>query len=359
MKKVLSMVLVWVMVLTLIPFGVVTASAETASGITGDCTWTLTDGVLTISGNGAMEDYDSLGVLEDCDLGNCNHNLSPWMDYRLDIETVIIEEGVTNIGDYAFEEFKRLNNVTVSNSVISVGSGAFANCDNLYHISIPNKVTQIGKEAFSYCNNLTSIILPYTLLNVGEFAFRRCYRLSDIYYGGNYIDKQNMTIERGNECLLNADWHYTAYETLIKTDKDTWCYYVGGVKRDHTTLVKYKNKWFYVEDGVWDKNANTLVAYKGKGFYVEKGKWTKKTTLVKYSGNYSYVKDGIWTKATTLVKYKDKWFYVKNGVWKKDKLIFKYNGKRFYIEDGKVQFTYSGKVKIDGMYYNIKKGKVI
>ena len=123
MKKVLSLFLVWVMVLTLIPLGAVTASAETRSGTTGDCTWTLVDGVLTISGNGEMGSYDSLGVLEDCDLSDCNHNLSPWIGYRFDIKDVIIEEGVTNIGDYAFEEFKRLTNVTVSNSVIAVGSG--------------------------------------------------------------------------------------------------------------------------------------------------------------------------------------------------------------------------------------------
>ncbi len=354
MKKLLSAVLVLVMVFAIIPLGAVTASAETLSGTTGDCTWTYADGVLTISGNGAMADFVDHSFCEDMD---CDHIISEWPVYT---EKIIIKDGVTNIGDNAFLDFEKLTEVIIPSSVHTIGDKAFSNCRNLYYIYIPNGVAKIGKDCFSFNYKLTDIFVPYTVKSIGEDAFYKCNaRKINVYYNGTYIDRQNLAIDEGNDNLLNATWHNTAYETLVKTGKNEWSYVVNGIKRDQTTLVKYSDKWFYVENGIWNKTANLLVAYKGKGFYIKNGKWEKETTLVKHNGGYSYVKGGIWIKATTLVKYKDKWFYVKNGVWKKDKLIFKYNGKKFYIDNGKVQFTYTGKVKVDGMYYNIKNGKVV
>ncbi len=328
MKKLLSAALVLVMMFTLIPLGAVAASAETTSGTTGDCTWTLANGVLTISGNGAMGDYE---------YGEC-----PWSDSISEIKTLTIESGVTHIGSYSF-------------------------CRNsgLFYVYFPETVKSIGEYAFMCSWNLASVSLPYSLKRIDALAFSCCDDLDNVYYYGTKIDREGLiiddTIERGNNNyeIESAVWHYIAHETLVQTGIDEWSYVVNGRTRDHTTLVKYKDKWFYIKNGIWDKTANMLFAYKGKGFYIKNGKWAKETTLVKHNGGYSYVKGGIWTKATTLVKYKDKWFYIKNGVWKKDKLIFKYNGKKFYIDDGKVQFTYTGKVKVDGMYYNVKKGKVV
>ena len=73
-----------------------------------------------------------------------------------------------------------------------------------------------------------------------------------------------------------------------------------------------------------------------------------------------YVIDGKWAnKTTTLVKYNDVWFYVKKGKWAKDTIIFKYKGERFYVKKGKVDFSFSGKKKINGKTYKIKNGKVV
>ena len=104
-------------------------------GADGDnLTWTVDeDFVLTVSGTGAMADYDG----ED---GEC----PPWgSKYHEDIKTVIIENGVTTIGKYAFMEFSSLTNVVIPNSVISIGDSAFNAC-GLTAVTIPTGVTSIG-----------------------------------------------------------------------------------------------------------------------------------------------------------------------------------------------------------------------
>lgn len=146
----------------------------------------------------------------------------------------------------------------------------------------------------------------------------------------------------------------------LKYKDGVWKYYVGKNPSNETTLVKYKGVWFYIEDGVWNKKATTLVKYEDQWFYVKNGKWTSKpNTLIKYKNKWFYIKNGKWASdAKTLVKYKGKWFYVKDGKWNKATTIVKYSGKKFYVKGGIAQLSFSGKKKIGGQTYIIKKGKV-
>ena len=75
----------------------------------------------------------------------------PWFNDRSKIKKVVIKDGVTNIGDYAFLNFYYLTSITIPNSVTSIGEDAFANCSGLTSITIPNSVTSIGNGAFSSC----------------------------------------------------------------------------------------------------------------------------------------------------------------------------------------------------------------
>ena len=101
-------------------------AAEIASGTCGDnLTWVLTDdGVLTISGMGAMLDYDTTS------------NTAPWFFMRTEITEVIIEGGVTSIGKHAFYSSRKLKKITIPGSVISFGRYAFDACDELEIINI-------------------------------------------------------------------------------------------------------------------------------------------------------------------------------------------------------------------------------
>jgi hypothetical protein len=125
-----------------------------ASGTTGDCSWTLTEnGVLTVSGDGAMEDYKN-----DTPSQNIDDTIAPWRDKV--IKAAVIMHGVTNIGDYAFSGCKDLTSILIPNSVASIGDYAFSGC-GLNSIIVPNSVTSIGDHAFSDCNSLNTIVLNH------------------------------------------------------------------------------------------------------------------------------------------------------------------------------------------------------
>ena len=109
--------------------------------------WDLADGVLTISGSGPMFDYE---IVEN----------TPWYDQRATIQSIVIEEGVTTIGNNAFKTCGATS-VTIPNSVTRLGSQAFRGCNALTSVMIPRGVTTIGEgdEVFGDCPSITSIVV--------------------------------------------------------------------------------------------------------------------------------------------------------------------------------------------------------
>lgn len=151
-------------------FGVI--HAEIASGTCGSyfgkITWVLDDeGTLTLSGSGEMADYDPF-------------DYSPWYKNRSQIKNLIISDGITHIGDYAFGGCSGLTSVTIPNSVVSIKEGAFYGCSGLISLTIPKSVTSIGDHAFEYCSGLTSIIIPNSVTNIGVGAFNTCSSLTSV-----------------------------------------------------------------------------------------------------------------------------------------------------------------------------------
>ena len=154
-------------------------------------TWKLTsDGTLTISGTGDMVRHYGLRG-------------APWDSLLSRVKKTVIEEGVTNIGNYAFwgcdslasvtipssvtsighyafEYCTSLTSVTIPNSVTSIGDNAFSNCANLTSVTIPNGVTSIGYRAFSYCTSLTSVTIPNSVTRIGDRAFFDCSSLTSV-----------------------------------------------------------------------------------------------------------------------------------------------------------------------------------
>ena len=112
---------------------------------------------LTISGSGAMQNYDGT---------------PPWYSYRKDIKAVVIEDGVTKIGNRAFNECSSLTSVSIPNSVTSIGDFAFLSCSSLKSFSIPNSVTNIGKYSFYSCSSLKYVdVNAETPPTLGSSAF--------------------------------------------------------------------------------------------------------------------------------------------------------------------------------------------
>lgn len=191
-KKIGSILLSFIIGLSAVPLsGVPVLADEQKCG--DNVTWDLTDGTLTISGSGAMYDYED--------------GTSPWYNNRFDITEVVIENGVGTIGNYSFKYCSNLSSVTIPVGVTSIGEFSFQNCTSLTSVTIPNSVstikmyafygcqnlavvnisenssqlTSIGDQAFSSCSNLTKITIPSNVTYVGWDTFYGCTGIADVY----------------------------------------------------------------------------------------------------------------------------------------------------------------------------------
>jgi len=164
----------------------------------GGLTWKLIKaGTLTISGNGAMPDFESIAE-------------QPWSDNSDSIYKVVIENGVTGIGDCAFwkcgvlsaeisssvqsignSAFRETDimSVKIPSSVKTIGDSAFRGCQGLGSVTISNGVETIGQNAFLSCTSLASISLPASIVEVGAAAFCQCTKLTSVTFapGSNRV----------------------------------------------------------------------------------------------------------------------------------------------------------------------------
>ena len=92
---------------------------------------------------------------------------------------VVIPEGVTSIGDWAFYECSSLTSVTIPDGVTSIEDDAFRYCENLTSVTISDSVTSIGDRAFSSCSSLSSVTIPDSVTSIGDGAFSGCDDLAD------------------------------------------------------------------------------------------------------------------------------------------------------------------------------------
>ena len=94
------------------------------------------------------------------------------------LQSVVIPDGVTEIGDYAFSGCTSLQSVVIPDSVTKIGTDAFSGCTSLQSIAIPDSVTEIGWNAFSGCKSLQSVVIPDGVTEIGKSAFNCCHQLT-------------------------------------------------------------------------------------------------------------------------------------------------------------------------------------
>ena len=160
------------------------SSAEVYSGSCGyNLSWTLDtqDSILHITGTGKMTDFDNPNTCSYC-------TNSPFSNPA--IAVVDVEEGVTSIGDYAFEGQNGINIrvVHLPSTIQRIGKHAFDYCPNLYDITIPDACTEIGEHAFEDCYSLTSLFVPNTVTTIGTGAFTH---IPNVDYHGSASPKYN------------------------------------------------------------------------------------------------------------------------------------------------------------------------
>ena len=147
-------------------------------------TWKLSYGTLTISGTGKMDSYSSGGA--------------PWHSQRAYIGRIVISEGVTSIGECAFEE-----------------------CTNVTSISIPDSVRELNAYCFLACKSMKSITIPQSVTRIADGVFVACEKLTDIYYGGTDASWKHIT-SRNAGLGDNVTIHSTGVFTGKCGDNLTW-----------------------------------------------------------------------------------------------------------------------------------------
>ena len=129
--------------------------------------WILDDqGTMTIYGTGNMSDYNTTS--SSSYKNGCTH---PWGYKDSSIEKIVVEEGVTGLGKYAFYDLDYVTAVELPGSLITIGNYAFSGCGEILSVSIPSKVTQIGTYAFQSCGKLSKITFQGDPPTIASNAF--------------------------------------------------------------------------------------------------------------------------------------------------------------------------------------------
>lgn len=148
-------------------------------------TWELEDGLLTFSGSGNMKNFSE----------------TPW-NPRL-VEKVVINDGITSIGENAFNGCKNLSEIVLPTSIETIQRKAFANCEQLLSIIIPYGVKTIEISAFENCKNLTYVRIASSVQRIGVDAFKGCFRLNEIRELPSCVTKQNCKLLGLNEIVVD------------------------------------------------------------------------------------------------------------------------------------------------------------
>ena len=227
-KRLLSILLTAVLLLGTVAFALPAAAATPDAGFCGvegeeeSVSWSIDEtGALTITGTGAIREY---GYYHLYDANYTLYSLAPWQ--RLDVTSVTVSSGVTNIPDHLFVNCVNLLSVSLPDTVTTIGSNAFkgdtalcsvdmpaqldslgsyafSGCSSLPEITIPSGLTVVETEMFSGCTALTQISIPNSVTKIKERAFYQCTNLAQIEFPDSLTEIETI------DALSGTAW-YTA-----------------------------------------------------------------------------------------------------------------------------------------------------
>ncbi len=163
-------------------------------GLLDGLVWELDSatGRLVISGTGDMQNFANASTA--------------WLAYKAEIRSVVIESGVTGIGNRAFYYCTALTDIEIPEGITRIGNNVFMYCSSLANIELPTSLTSIGNSAFSKCSALTMIELPVNVATLGIGVFADSTNLSNIYAtDGNtaYVDVNGVLFTKDMNTLVS------------------------------------------------------------------------------------------------------------------------------------------------------------
>lgn len=223
------------------------AAYGAAEGTCGDnLTWMLgADGTLKIAGAGAMNDY----TVDEC---------APWSEHEIEITKVIIGDGVTSIGTYAFYNYHSLTSVTLGGQVTEIGSAAFLDCGSLTEVEFPSAVTAISDAAFRM-TALKEIVFRGNLPTVGTYAFGVNPDLAADEIQVEYPDNNNTWVNLTNNTLGGIPTAEDVYQFVFVMHEHAWEY--TGVKQAATCTETGLNGYICHDCGRTKTEAISMIAH--------------------------------------------------------------------------------------------------
>ena len=265
-------------------------SSTESSGTCGtNATWTLSDGVLTISGTGEMDDYTS-------------SSLPGWYSSRTSITSIVVESGITKIGKLAFYNCTKATSVSIPNTVTSLGNMVFAECSSLTSVTLPSGITEIPYGTFANCTSLTSLTATgvttygsYAFQNVGFTTFTIGAKVTDIDTLAFY-NTESITAFK----VASGNTTYTASNGVLFTDggKTLFAYPAGNTSTSYTisdTVTKVGDYAFIYSGNLQQINFGSGVTAIGDSAFRGSG-----LTSVAISNNITEVSNFTFYNCTSL-----------------------------------------------------------
>lgn len=242
---------------------IATYSTE-ANGTCGDnVTWELKDGILTISGNGTMDDFV---IVKDGNTGQIIESEShpcPWENDKGKIKEVYIKDGVTKVGARAFSDCYSLTKVVIGNSVKSIGEYAFTNDDSLTDLTLGNSVETIEMDAL-YGISIKTLVLPASIKNLTNYSLLALWDLENIEISGSnlYQSKDGILYADGGKTLFlypaKRKGEYTIPSNVTKIAEDAFAY-------SNLTKIVVPDTVTELGDGAFEYNESLETLIFGKG----------------------------------------------------------------------------------------------
>ena len=216
MKRKLLILLVLTFLVSAIP---VLVHAE------NNTSWNFDNGILTISGNGDMTDYNST-------------DKRPWENILTQINKIIIKEGITSVGDWSFAYCTNVSELSLPQSLKDIGIRSFYNCNMLTHIKTPYNVVSIGDGAFNSCTNVTRVDLPDKLEKIGASAFMNLPHLSALIIPKN-VNNIGQWAFFGNTSMKGLYFEGDIPQHI-------GLYIIANIHKDYSVYYdkSYQNNWF-------------------------------------------------------------------------------------------------------------------
>lgn len=186
-SRIETLLLLVLLILTCVPV----ANAAESGNCGESLQWNYNEGVLTITGTGPMNNYSE-------------EVPAPWTPYSENITCLILPEGLTHVGNYAFAQCSALELVQLPNSVVSIGKSGFFACTSMKFLTLSNSLQTIEENAFERCLSITAVHLPNSLQSLGYMAFWRCESLLAVTIPESVISL-DMAVFAHCKSLIQAD----------------------------------------------------------------------------------------------------------------------------------------------------------